>query len=445
MRRVRRLDFQRIGKITRTPAGGIVITGAVTRAGCFEYKTADGATVVEYRPTAEVFKIDSMRSLNNATITIGHPPEMVTPKTYREVVRGHIIAGSVKRDGDHVVADHAIDDAECIRRIDAGALVEESCGYRCDLDETPGVVPEGEPDAGKRYDRKQTNIEYNHVALGAEGWGRGGNSVSLRLDSNGNVCFNQNVERARPPRKIRTMKLPKIEIVGKRTIRIDGVNYSLGSSAGRAQAKAVIAQVKQRIDAEIATLRKDDAESEENSALKSISDALMAMVQQVHDMMARQSVEAEQTQTPAEGEPVDENKDADDEKKPVDENKDADDEKKPTLDSLVEERAAIVEKARKLDSKLDTRGKSNVQIMRAALKSARIDGVDDFNDAEVRGAFAVVPVRTSHPTLRKLNDATTGRGRRDSSDEDAEDERMDGAAAQKAHHAHYANAWKTKR
>src|SRR5690606_25874157 len=112
---------------------------------------------------------------------------------------------------------------------------EVSCGYRCLVDETPGVTPEGE-----RYDRVQRRIRYNHVAIVPEG--RAGEAVALRMDAAGNtippgghVAPGQNGE---IPREERTMF----------TIRIDGEDYPLGTDAERQPAGQAFKCYGSRVD-----------------------------------------------------------------------------------------------------------------------------------------------------------------------------------------------------
>jgi hypothetical protein len=79
-----------------------------------------------------------------------------------------------------VVARLVIQDADLLLAIEKGDRREVSCGYSCDLLDTPGVTPEG-----VKYDKIQTNIVYNHVAIVEQG--RAGSRVALRLDANGDT------------------------------------------------------------------------------------------------------------------------------------------------------------------------------------------------------------------------------------------------------------------
>jgi len=156
----------------------------LTRVGVFSYTRADGSTVRELRHPDEVFAEDSLDTLRSAPVTNRHPDRAVSPSNWRSLTVGHV-GEDVKQFGSFVSARLMIQDAGAITDVeradgDPEALRELSCGYSCRLDETPGEF------AGERYDAIQRSIRYNHVALGPAGWGRAGNEVALRLDSNGN-------------------------------------------------------------------------------------------------------------------------------------------------------------------------------------------------------------------------------------------------------------------
>jgi hypothetical protein len=179
MGEVQRLDFGRFSKVTRTPQGGMRVPANLTRIGVFTYTRADGTKVRELRHPDEVFAEDSLDTLRSAPVTDLHPDRAVSPSNWRKLSVGHV-GEDVKRDDKFVSAPLMIQDAEAITAVERGDRKELSCGYSCRLDETPGEY------AGERYDAIQRSIRYNHVALGPAGWGRAGNEVALRLDSNGN-------------------------------------------------------------------------------------------------------------------------------------------------------------------------------------------------------------------------------------------------------------------
>ena len=208
MREVQRLDYGRLSRVERTPQGGIRAPANLTRTGVFVYKRADGSEVRELRHPEEVFAEDSLATLAGAPITDLHPSKPVRPNNWRKLAIGHV-GEQVKQDGKFVAAQLSIQDQAAIVAVERGDRKELSCGYSCRIDPTPGEYE------GERYDQAQTNIRYNHVALGPSNWGRAGNEVALRLDSQGNQTVDN------PPSKKET---PSMKYT------IDGVEYDTGSS-----------------------------------------------------------------------------------------------------------------------------------------------------------------------------------------------------------------------
>ena len=171
-----RIDSGTVRSTTRTPQGGLRCDARLTRVGVLPYLQPDGSIIREYRPAEEVFRADSLASLGFAPVTVTHPAGTVGPENFAKLSVGYL-AGEAKQDGDFVAAPVMVQDARGLKAIDAG-MTELSCGYRCDVEETSGVAPNGE-----EFDRIQRNIVYNHVAIVRQG--RAGSAVSLRLDSAG--------------------------------------------------------------------------------------------------------------------------------------------------------------------------------------------------------------------------------------------------------------------
>jgi len=167
---------------TRTAIGGLVAKANLTRTGILEYRAPDGSVRRELRHPDDVFDHDSLDSLAHATVTDDHPGKVTTDNWRRESI-GHI-AGRPERSpettasGDQMVQGEVhIQHGPAVEKADKGSLKEASCGYACQYDGTPGEY------RGQRFDGRQRNIRYNHVALGPPGWGRAGPEVSMRLDS----------------------------------------------------------------------------------------------------------------------------------------------------------------------------------------------------------------------------------------------------------------------
>lgn len=151
----------------------------ITRTGVFRYVNADGTERRELRLPEDVFHADALASFADAPVTVGHPGA-VTAENWRSHAVGHV-ASEVKADGPFVAAPLVVHDAGTIARIDAGELVEISCGYDVDLEMKPGVYN------GERFDCIQRNMRGNHVAIGPKNWGRAGSEVALKLDETDRV------------------------------------------------------------------------------------------------------------------------------------------------------------------------------------------------------------------------------------------------------------------
>lgn len=224
-------------KVVRTPQGGLRVPAFLTRTGVFVYHRADGSPVREYRPAEEVFHADALASLADAPVTDLHPSRPVTADTYRQVAAGHV-AGAPRADEDKVAATLVIQDKVLITAIERRDRTEVSCGYVCDVDDTPGVSP-----AGESYDRVQRNIRYNHVAIVPRG--RAGSEVALRLDSDDNIADDTDSQE-------------------QHVIKIDGIDYPLSTDAERQAAVQAFARFQARVDALVA--ERDSAKGRADAA-----------------------------------------------------------------------------------------------------------------------------------------------------------------------------------
>jgi len=151
------------------------MSSVLSRAGVFTYRDGTGRTWRELRPASEVFAEDSLASFRGVPVVDLHPTEgKVTTENFKALSLGHVHDDVRRGDGDLVVATTTVNDAEACARIDRGERAETSCGYRCDLDPTPGVDPVYGP-----YDQVQRNIRGNHLGIGPKGWARGGREMEL--------------------------------------------------------------------------------------------------------------------------------------------------------------------------------------------------------------------------------------------------------------------------
>ena len=145
----------------KTPEGYLVCKDAIiARTGSQTYLKSElypNVTNDDYieinRSEKEVFDEKTIASFENKPLTIDHPDEPVNPDNYKYLSVGNTFN---VRKGDYegqpvLLADIMVTDAEAIRLIESGEMTELSCGYDCDITDSPN--PE------------QINIRGNHVAL----------------------------------------------------------------------------------------------------------------------------------------------------------------------------------------------------------------------------------------------------------------------------------------
>lgn len=165
---------------TYDDAGFLHVPGRVSKTGTQRYLRKElgldgdpNAPVTVYRPADEVFNQDSLASFDGADVTVLHPGELVNAKNYRKTSVG-IIRGAGRQDGDFVVADLIVKDADAIKMIEERGFVELSAGYTAEYEHSPGTT-----DDGTEYDYVQRNIRINHAALLPAGAARAGRQARL--------------------------------------------------------------------------------------------------------------------------------------------------------------------------------------------------------------------------------------------------------------------------
>ncbi len=264
---VQRRDVSKLGKFSRTGAGGVRVPATTSRTGVQEYTGAgpSGSTLLEYRPPEEVFADASLSSLGGVPITRGHPSEGVHPGNVREVQLGHVsdlppeprvrVDGSVH---EWVRAQLVISDGKTLAEIEAhpNDAWEVSAGYSCTLDMTPGVAPDGSP-----YHAIQRNIRFNHLAFErADNWARAGADAKLRLDQQDTmkkiVIDNVELDYGSPEHFAHVAKAHQTALDAAKartdaeTARADGLQAKLDAATARADA-AVAASAVDKIDAAV--------------------------------------------------------------------------------------------------------------------------------------------------------------------------------------------------
>lgn len=170
---VKRFDIGALKKPEKTPQGFLKVDALLTRTGIFEYRKPGGGARRELRRDSDVFNSVSLGSFAMAPVTDDHPAEMLSPANASAYTRGYL-GEAIRRDGDYVRASMLVTDAALIAKMEAGKK-QVSCGYVCDLDETPGEFN------GQKYDAVQINIRGNHVAV--VDTGRAGETCAVRMDA----------------------------------------------------------------------------------------------------------------------------------------------------------------------------------------------------------------------------------------------------------------------
>jgi uncharacterized protein len=171
-----RYDRAELAKPERLANGMLRLDARIGRTGILVYSNGKGQERREYRPPEEAFKRDHLESLRLAPLTLGHPPvgSPVTAANAYQYVRG--ASEAPRQDGEFIAASLLVMHEDAVRAVESGTHREISEGYFVQLDETPGVTPDGE-----RYDAVQRDLRANHIALVTKG--RAGPDVSVRMDT----------------------------------------------------------------------------------------------------------------------------------------------------------------------------------------------------------------------------------------------------------------------
>lgn len=168
-------DAVTVAGTRRRDDGYLVADARIARTGVQAYLGSevgkpDMAMVRVYRPGAEVFADDTLKSAAHRPVTNDHPPEMVTSDNWKQYAVGQT-GDEIAGEGIFIRVPLMVSDEATIKDIEAGKQ-ELSAGYTCDLDFTAGNTPTGEA-----YDAIQKNIRINHVAIVQRG--RAGSKVRI--------------------------------------------------------------------------------------------------------------------------------------------------------------------------------------------------------------------------------------------------------------------------
>lgn len=172
VQRYERLDSWMLVGCAVTDADGFLRDSPiVARTGIYIYQQPDGTIIREYRPPEEVFDTDSEASFVGKPIVVGHPASgIVNSDTVQDLAIGTILSSGYQKDETNIACDIVIHNPSAI-----GEKRGLSLGYRVDIEEAPGITPDGQ-----QYDVIQRNIRINHLAVVDRA--RAGAKARLNLD-----------------------------------------------------------------------------------------------------------------------------------------------------------------------------------------------------------------------------------------------------------------------
>jgi hypothetical protein len=338
-----RYDVSTIQNYTFTDEGYLRVKARIARTGIQSYTDANGGVRLEYRPEDEVAAAEALDSFREKCVTKEHPPVLLDALNTKDYAVGFTSADVSYSDG-FVESTLTVTDKETIDSIMRGDVREVSCGYRVDYSPEPGITPDGQ-----HYDGIQRNIRGNHVAIVNRA--RGGAQVRLMLDS-----ADAAVEDL----------LSSTGVKMTANIAFDGVSYEADAAlaaaiaAEREDAKGSYADMKRQYEDAMAQAEKlksemDAMEKEMKGKCDSAEGRADALAEQVEELSAELAAA-----------------------------------KEINLDSMVEERVALIEKAKPvLDAAYAFAGKTAREVMVDSIKAVRGDELDlsEKSDDYVQAMF----------------------------------------------------------
>jgi len=189
-------DNGKIEDVEKTDEGFLRIFGTIAKVGWLEYMNSDGTTRKEYVPEETLFDLDHLDSIGGAVLTLGHPPEPVTPENYSKYAVGatgtKVMANTKKKAIDVVFIVNSKDAIESIRN----GTNELSMGYKCEV----------KPNADGTF--TQIKRICNHNAIVDEARCKG---AKLHLDGwvQGDILYPTQEEKIVIPKKYKTIYFAK--------------------------------------------------------------------------------------------------------------------------------------------------------------------------------------------------------------------------------------------
>lgn len=182
-------------QVEQLSTGALRLTANLARTGIQEYgphlfeesRGKFDRKIRIYRPASAVFDPESLDTVRDKPVTIGHPKsgmidEARQPGRLQSLQRGHASSADPERvkDGaeEWLRTRIIVSGGDAIAGVKSKALSKISQGYHATLDWTPGKTANGES-----YDAIVTRIVHNHTALLGTGEARAGDGARIFLDS----------------------------------------------------------------------------------------------------------------------------------------------------------------------------------------------------------------------------------------------------------------------
>lgn len=345
----RRYDqFGSSSSVIKTDEGFLRVQMRATRVGVFKYLRKDGSVVKELRHPDDVFAPESLATLQGKPITLLHPKNipngLVTSRNVGQISVGLTGDSPVVSENAFVDTSGTITNEKGVREVERRMATKQdqevSCGYKCDMIEESGVFN------GEVYDRRQVNIQYNHVALVPKG--RAGNNCKLRLDEDEAILYDKHIQ---------------LEDNSMETIKIDGQEFEVSTEAAKSFRK-----LEAKHDEALSTSKKETAKAE-------------AKADAINESLAEVKKTSSKLEAKADG--------LEDEVKTLKAEKETKMDAN-AMDALVEERTSICETATKLVKDFKKDGLSNIEIKKQVIVAISPDvkldeKSEDYIDARFDG------------------------------------------------------------
>lgn len=350
-------DHLTLDRKHRTKDGYLAVRAKASRVGVYQYAGSeidpdnkqglrDRAMVNVLRDNGTVFDKAAARSFIGKPVTDDHPASAVTADNWTQHARG-VIMGAMK-EGDYLAFDILLTDAALIDKIEAGKR-QLSNGYAAELE-----FGDFTADCGTKCEARQANLFGNHIAV----VDRGRAGAECRI-ADAAVCERMDADTlAKIIRDGETYSAAELgdkntrdgiskvgaDLMATKQITFDGMPIEATD-----QAEAAI----RKLEGQVSSLTDSKAESDtkvgELTAAVSTKDGeIAALNQKLKD---------------AEIGP-------------------------DKLQQMVADRSALIERAKGLDPKIVTDGKTDAEIRKEVVSAKLGDVAKDFDDNAIIGAFA---------------------------------------------------------